>query len=395
MFTIVYRGIKTIVYKCKIKYIYICNMIDNLQLATQYLYKDITGRYVTMEHVDTFLKSLNSNFKISEIGFSIQNRVIKSIQFGHGSTKILMWSQMHGNESTTTKGLIDYLNYLNNDEKEFEIISKNFTFFIIPLLNPDGAILYTRENADGVDLNRDAFNCTQPESKVLRSILEEFNPDYCFNLHDQRTIFGLLESKKPATMSFLTAAYDENREFNEVRKIAANVIVGINEELQKFIPNQVGRFDDSFNVNCTGDYFTQKGYPTILFEAGHFDADYQRDNVRKFVFISLKSAILTILHLTSETDEIQNYLNIYQNNKCFFDFIFKNVKIIDNNVEKITKFAVQYKEVLSGNKIEFKPEIIQIENLEQIFSHHTIDFHNKLYEYDGRNFPVIGDVVQV
>lgn len=370
-------------------------MINNLQLATQYLYNNIIGRYVTMEHIDTFLNDLNSNFKISVIGFSVQNREIKSIQFGHGKTKILMWSQMHGNESTTTKGLIDYLNFLNNDEKELEFLSENFTFYIIPILNPDGAVLYTRENANAIDLNRDAFNQSQPESKVLNAVLNDFNPDFNFNLHDQRTIFGLLESKKPATMSFLTASYNEEREFNEVRRLAASVIVGINNELQKYIPSQVGRFDDSFNINCTGDYFTNIGYPTILFEAGHYESDYQRDIVRKYVFISLKSAIYTILKSENPSDQILNYLNIYQNNKCFFDFIFKNVRIIDNNVEKITKFAVQYKEVLSGNQIEFIPEIIQIENLEHIYAHHIIDFENKLYNYDNRNYPLIGDLVKV
>ena len=370
-------------------------MKDNLQLATEYLYNNIAGRYVTMNHIDTFLETLHSGFKISTIGFSVENNPIKAIKFGEGKTKILVWSQMHGNEATTTKGLIDYLNYLNLDKSEFENISKNYSLYIIPILNPDGAIIYTRENANKVDLNRDAFDCTQPESKVLRSVLESFNPDYCFNLHDQRTIFGLLESEKPATMSFLTASYNNEREFNVVRRKAAAVIIKINEELQKFIPNQVGRFDDSFNINCTGDYFTNRGYPTILFEAGHYHNDYQRDIVRKYVFISLKSAILgTDENVMTETD-FNKYLHIYQNNKCFYDIIFKNVKIIDNNVEKIIKFAVQYKEVLKNNEIEFIPEIIQIENLDGFYAHQTIDFKNDLFEFDNRNFPKIGDTIKI
>ncbi len=370
-------------------------MKGNLQLATEYLYSNISGRYVTMNHIDLFLETLHSGFKISTVGFSVKNKPIKAIQFGEGKTKILVWSQMHGNESTTTKGLIDYLNYLNLDKNEFENITKNYTLYIIPILNPDGAILYTRENANTVDLNRDAFNCSQPESKVLRSVLEDFNPDYCFNLHDQRTIFGLLESKKPATMSFLTASYNNEREFNVVRMKAAKVIVGINDELQKFIPNQVGRFDDSFNINCTGDYFTNKGYSTILFEAGHYGDDYQRDIVRKYVFISLKSAISTIFENVIVEPNLNKYLHIYQNNKCFYDFIFKNVIIIDNNVEKIIKFAVQYKEVLKNNKIEFVPEIIQIENLDDFYAHQTIDFKNDLYEFENRNFPKIGDIIRI
>ena len=370
-------------------------MKDNLQLATEYVYSKILGRYVTMNHIEPFLETLHSGFKISIVGYSIENNQIKAIQLGEGKTKILIWSQMHGNESTTTKGLIDYLNYLNSDEKEFENISKNYTLYILPILNPDGAALYTRENANKVDLNRDAVECSQAESKVLRSVLENFNPDYCFNLHDQRTIFGLIKSKKPATMSFLSASYNNERAFNVVRTKAVQVIVGINNELQKFIPNQVGRFDDSFNINCTGDYFTNKGYPTILFEAGHYHNDYQRDIVRKYVFISLKSAISAINKNGIVESDFDKYLHIYQNNKCFYDFIFKNVKIIDNNVEKIIKFAVQYKEVLKNNEIEFIPEIIQIENLDDFYAHQTIDFKNDLFELENRNFPKIGDIIKI
>ena len=262
-------------------------MKDNLQLATEYLYESIQGRYVTATHLYSFLETLTSVFKISTVGFSVKQQPIKVIQFGEGKVKILIWSQMHGNESTTTKGLIDYLNFLHHNGNEFESLSKLVTFYIIPILNPDGAAAYTRENANGVDLNRDAFECTQPESKVLRTVLETFTPDYCFNLHDQRTIFGLLESQKPATISFLTASYNEAQTFNSVREEAAAVIVGINNELQKYMPNQIGRFDDSFNINCTGDYFTSRGFPTILFEAGHYANDYNRDEVRKLVFIAL------------------------------------------------------------------------------------------------------------
>jgi hypothetical protein len=57
--------------------------------------------------------------------------------------------------------------------------------------------MYTRLNANEVDLNRDSQNLTQPESKVLREIFDLFQPHYCFNLHDQRTIFGV-STGKPA-----------------------------------------------------------------------------------------------------------------------------------------------------------------------------------------------------
>lgn len=370
-------------------------MEDNLQLATEYTYSPIMGRYVTLDSIQCFLTTLQSNFKINTLGLSVEKQPIPSIEFGEGPVKILIWSQMHGNESTTTKGLVDYLHYLNTNSEAWDAINKAYTFFVIPMLNPDGAALYTRENANGVDLNRDAFDCTQPESKLLRNTFEQFKPDYSFNLHDQRTIFGLLESEKPATMSFLTAAYNKERDFNVVRKRAACVISEVHEELQKYIPNQVGRFDDSFNINCTGDYFTSLGYTTILFEAGHYSGDYQRDIVRKYVFIALKKAISVVNENVVVEKKFNKYLHIYQNNKCFYDFIFKNVRIIDNNVEKIIKFAVQFKEVLQKNEIVWIPEIIEIENIDTFFAHQTVDYENKLYEFDNRNYPKIGDTIKI
>ena len=50
-------------------------------------------------------------------------------------------------------------------------ILKACTLYIIPILNPDGAKAYTRLNANEVDLNRDAQDLSQPESKVLRAVL--------------------------------------------------------------------------------------------------------------------------------------------------------------------------------------------------------------------------------
>jgi hypothetical protein len=34
------------------------------------------------------------------------------------------------------------------------------------------------------------------------------------------------------------------------------------------------------------------GVPTLLFEAGHFEGDYQREITRKYIFIALISSLL-------------------------------------------------------------------------------------------------------
>ncbi len=364
--------------------------MDSLQLATEYLEPKLKGKYIHLDVIFPLLESFKNVFEITEIGKSVQQRSIYQVQIGTGKTKILMWSQMHGNEPTTTKGLFDFFNFLSKDSELAQQIKNKYTLLCIPMLNPDGAFAYTRENANSVDLNRDAYLASQPEMKLLRILYEEFKPDYCYNLHDQRTIFGTEGFNLPATMSFLAPAFNNDRDYNEVRMKAIVIINKMNRALQEYIPYQIGRFDDSYNVNCTGDYFTTQNTPTILFEAGHFQMDYGRDESRKYVFISLLSSLLDNYENVIVDNELDNYLRIPQNNKRFFDFIYKNVKIIDNSVEKIINFAAQYDEVLENNEIYFKAKISKVSDLEEYSGHTEYDCESMLFSENGINIPEIG-----
>ena len=357
------------------------------QLFIENKEESISGRYLTLDHIKPLLKKLNTNNELSIIGQSVLGEPIYKYQIGTGNKKIFLWSQMHGNESTTTKGLFDFFNLLKSGSDLATNLLKTFTFCTLPMLNPDGARLYTRANANNIDLNRDSQDLTQPESKLLRETFEDFKPDYCFNLHDQRTIFGVANTGKPATMSFLAPSYNEEREINESRQKAIELIAGINSVLQDYIPNQVGRFDDSFNINCIGDMFQFLGVPTLLFEAGHFQEDYNREETRKFVFM----ALFTSCKILSENDivinGIDNYLNIPQNNPAFYDFIYKNIKINYDGIEKITNFAAQYKEELIEGKIVFNAYIVEIGGLEGRFGHNVYDGQGAEYHDDYQNFP--------
>lgn len=357
------------------------------ELFDQYKEQSIQGRYLTLDHIQPLLNKLNTNNQVKIIGTSVLGEPIYSYQIGTGKTRIYLWSQMHGNESTTTKALFDFINVLNSKSEFAEKMLAAFTFYCIPILNPDGARLYTRENANKIDLNRDSQNLTQPESNVLREVFESFKPHYCFNLHDQRTIFGAGDTGKPATVSFLAPSYNEEREVNENRQKAINLIAGINDVLQKYIPGQVGRFDDSFNINCIGDTFQFLGVPTILFEAGHFPNDYEREITRKYIFFSLISSF----ELISENDLVVNrnsdYLNISQNKVVFYDFMYKNIKINYDGIEIITNFVAQYKEELIENKIHFNAYIVEAGELENYFGHYEYDGKEAVYSDDYSNIP--------
>lgn len=361
--------------------------MDLEQLFDQNKEQSLQGRYITLDSIESLLKKINIDNQLEIIGKSVLDKPIYKYQIGTGKIKILLWSQMHGNESTTTKGLFDFINVLRNGSQLANKLLEAFTFCCIPMLNPDGAKLYTRANANKVDLNRDSQDLSQPESKVLRATFENFKPDFCFNLHDQRTIFGVADSGKPATVSFLAPAYNEAREINESRLKAINLIAGINEVLQQYIPGQIGRFDDSFNINCIGDTFQYLGVPTVLFEAGHFQKDYHREETRKFIFMALISSFEIINENDIVVSKFDNYLSIPQNKVVFYDFIYKNIKINYDGIEIITNFAAQYKEELIENQVCFNAYIAKIGELDDCFGHIEYDGKNALYRDNHNNIP--------
>lgn len=358
-----------------------------LELFNQFKVSEISGRYITLNHIESFLKSLPQG-NLHTIGKSVQGRTIYDYTIGKGSTKILMWSQMHGNESTTTKAVIDLLNLLNSNHELAQIILSKYTLKILPMLNPDGAFLYTRANAVQVDLNRDSQDLTQPESKVLRQVYIDFKPDFGFNLHDQRTIFGVGNTNKPATVSFLSPSYNEKRDINEVRKKAMSVIVSMNNELQKHIPGQVGRFDDGFNLNCIGDTLQFNGIPTILFESGHYPKDYQREETRKYIFIALITALRNITDINYSVNPVEKYHEIPQNNTDFYDIVIRNIGGVGGKIKKNITFGLQYQEVLLNSAINWVAYVSDIkENLNK-YGHLEIDAQGKEVDVE----PIVGEI---
>ncbi|MFD2823611.1 M14 metallopeptidase family protein [Lacinutrix iliipiscaria] len=328
-------------------------------------------RYIYTKDIEPLLVKLGSNFKIDVIGKSVNDENIYSVTIGSGKKKVFMWSQMHGNESTTTKAVFDLLNTLSVENIYSDAILKACTIRIIPILNPDGAKAYTRLNANEIDLNRDAQDLSQPESRVLRECFNDFKPDFCFNLHGQRTIFSAGKSNHPATVSFLAPAQDEACSITPNRKKAMEIISVMNANLQDQIPNMVGIYDDAFNLNCVGDTFQSFNIPTILFEAGHYHNDYEREKVRAYVFQSLLVSLNYIAQNEVSGDFYKEYLKIPQNEKLFFDIIIRNAKI--EAQEELVDVAIQYQEQLINDKIEFIPKVENIIAPLQFFAHKEIN----------------------
>lgn len=351
----------------------------------------LSGRYITLESIAPLLINFSNLFSIQVQGHSEENREIHSITLGTGTFKILMWSQMHGNESTTTKSIFDLLNFLSVKGKLQELILKKCTIKVLPMLNPDGAVHYTRENANGIDLNRDAQNRSQRETQVLMDVFTDFQPNLCLNMHDQRSIFSVGKSDNSAVISFLAPAADESKSISDTRTFAMQLISFMAQKLQSLIPNHIGRYDDTFNLNCIGDTFQSLGVPTVLFEAGHSPGDYKREKTREYIY----NVLIFLFEALSDTQmilpEANHYFSIPENEKLFFDIIIKNAQT--SNYTQLIDIAIQFEEKLINQKIQFVPKVQKIGNLSGFFGHKNLEASAKQIFINQNNHIEVAQIV--
>lgn len=291
------------------------------------------------KHTDLLqlLEPLQSNpkFEIREVGQSIEGRSINLITCGSGATKIFLWSQMHGDEATATMALADLFNFLGQDtasNETAELIRKNCTIYILPMVNPDGAEVFCRRNAMEIDINRDFRHQQSPEGKLLRALRDEINPHFGFNLHDQSTLWSAGESGNPATISLLAPAYNKELSINPIREKAMQVIAAMNSELQKSIPGHVGRFDDEYEPRAFGDNFQAAGTCTILIEAGGYRDDPEKQYIRKMFFSAILSGLISISEQSYLNEKQDGYFEIPVNKKLHFHILLRNCKLEINGI---------------------------------------------------------------
>lgn len=350
------------------------------KLAAAYeKYKEpaITHRRFKHADIQPLIQKHGMDFKLEELGKSVEGRTITSMKWGQGTTKVMLWSQMHGNESTATMALFDLFNFLegkNDGYDELRTLLKNqLSLKFIPMINPDGADAFKRRNALDIDLNRDAISQISPEAVILKKARDDFEPEFGFNLHDQQIYYNVVNTPKQATISLLAPAYNYETEINEVRGRAMQTIAGMNELLQELIPGQVGKYDDAFEPRAFGDNIQKWGTSTILIESGGYLGDPEKQYIRKINFMIILNALHQIATRGYEQYTTDQYFAIPDNGFQLMDLIINEMQVKVKGEWYPLDIAVRRRETENAAGYFMSASVEDLGDMQIFFGFETLD----------------------
>ena len=344
-----------------------------------YKEKALDQRRFTREDLQPLIKEYQqkAQFQVKKVGESIEGRELDLISVGHGPTQVLLWSQMHGDESTATMAIFDILNFFESSDfkTEKQMMLDNLSIHFIPMLNPDGAEVFKRRNALGVDINRDAVRLQSPESRILKRVRDSLDADFGFNLHDQSRYYNAQRTSKPATISFLAPAYNYEKEVNESRGAAMKLIAHMNNVLQQFAPGQVGRYNDDFEPRAFGDNIQKWGTSTVLIESGGYPGDREKQEIRKLNFIAILSALHSIASESYQSESLAGYEQIPENDRMLFDLKLKGVHYELNGKDYILDLGIDLNEIdkKEGQDFYYYGRVVDQGDLSTSYGYQNLD----------------------
>jgi hypothetical protein len=235
------------------------------------------------------------HLSVEEVGRSVEGRPIHLLRLGTGPRRVLLWSQMHGDEPSATPALVDMASFLlSSPAPATATLLERATLLLVPMLNPDGAADYVRRNAQAIDINRDALQLTTPEGRLLKRLRDRFEPELGFNLHDQNRRTTVGATGRLATMSLLAVAGDEAGTMTPGRARAKRVCSAIARALAPFVPGGIARYDEDWNPRAFGDNLTKWGTPVVLVETGGMPSGWTYPQLTRLNFVALLTALFAL-----------------------------------------------------------------------------------------------------
>ncbi len=152
--------------------------------------------FTTYAQGETFLDAVVAGSSLARkvtLGLTQQGRAISCViigspaapQLGAVTECLLVVASQHGSEEAPREGAFQFLRDLSYNATTDDLAKlAALPVIVIPTANPDGFVAGTRQNANGVDLNRDHLALTQVETRVIASLLTSKNPVFVFDGHE-------------------------------------------------------------------------------------------------------------------------------------------------------------------------------------------------------------------
>jgi hypothetical protein len=138
---------------------------------------------VENDYVAKVLKEYESkglkDFSYGVCGYSVNSKPIYYYMIGCGEEKVMVIGGLHGDEPKGVYACLELIEALSKDN-----LTEKYTFIVVPLCNPDGAQEFKRRNSNNVDLNRDFYTLSQPETSAIISLFNKHNPILLVDVHE-------------------------------------------------------------------------------------------------------------------------------------------------------------------------------------------------------------------
>ncbi|NLU68887.1 M14 family metallocarboxypeptidase [Streptomyces sp. HNM0574] len=155
-------------------------------------------RWTTQPEEQDFLAAVDrasERVAIDEIGRTAQDRPLQLVRIGapapadaaktrQGNSVMLVCSQ-HGDEPSGREACLSTIRDLAfAEDKATRDYLRDTSVLVVPTANPDGRAADTRENSEGVDINRDHLALKTAEARATAAVFRDYRPDTIYDLHE-------------------------------------------------------------------------------------------------------------------------------------------------------------------------------------------------------------------
>lgn len=157
--------------------------VSSMPLATHAAYTPMESRAEDPRAEDPQAEMAATNIarQSQQLGYSEEGRPITVELLGNddAAQRILLLGGQHGDEPMSTTALQQFSRIWRNRKEQ----NKDVQIAILPCLNPDGAAINQRTNANGTDLNRDHQQLVSAEVQALHQFVRKWQPNFVVDTH--------------------------------------------------------------------------------------------------------------------------------------------------------------------------------------------------------------------